>query len=163
MTVINMAGDILPQEWAEISTAEEFNIDRPNQIISATIFKEIHPIPSRLDLGLRLPADVNLPDVADLLVNFAMVIVEFPKLRDGRGFTIGRELRKRYAYCGDIRAYGFVIPDVLGMLVSCGFSSIVIPTAHPVDQWRDFTRLATSENTSENASPLLHRMLKRGV
>src|SRR5208283_4933157 len=56
--------------------------------------------------GLRLLPDAKLEEIAAQLPELALIEIEFPKFRDGRGFTLGRTLRERYGYKGDLRAVG---------------------------------------------------------
>jgi len=62
-------------------------------------------------LGVRVRSATLAPAIAADLDRFALVAVEFPKFRDGRGFSTARELRERYGYEGEIRAVGHVLPD----------------------------------------------------
>jgi uncharacterized protein (DUF934 family) len=57
-------------------------------------------------------------------VDLARVIaVSFPKFSDGRGYSIGRLLRERYGYKGELRAIGEVARDHLHAMEQCGFNA----------------------------------------
>jgi uncharacterized protein (DUF934 family) len=72
---------------------------------------------------LRLePAD-DPAKVAGGLAGATRVEVNFPKFGDGRGFSIGRLLRERYGYKGELRAVGQITRDHLFFLESCGFNA----------------------------------------
>ena len=72
---------------------------------------------------LRLePAD-DPAKVAGELATATRVEVNFPKFGDGRGFSIGRLLRERYGYKGELRAVGQITRDHLFFLESCGFNA----------------------------------------
>ena len=72
---------------------------------------------------LRLePAD-DPAKVAGELAGATRVEVNFPKFGDGRGFSIGRLLRERYGYKGELRAVGQITRDHLFFLESCGFNA----------------------------------------
>ena len=72
---------------------------------------------------LRLePAD-DPAKVAGELVGATRVEVNFPKFGDGRGFSIGRLLRERYGYKGELRAVGQITRDHLFFLESVGFDA----------------------------------------
>ena len=60
---------------------------------------------------------------ADRLARAARVEVHFPKFGDGRGFSIGRLLRERYGYTGELRAVGHLTRDHLLYLERCGFNA----------------------------------------
>ncbi|WP_298224707.1 DUF934 domain-containing protein [Acidocella sp.] len=76
-----------------------------------------------------LPPDVELAAVLPTLGELAVVAVEFPKFRDGRGFTIARAIRQ-HGYQGDLRATGHFLPEQFLFLISCGFSSFETPVEH---------------------------------
>ena len=72
---------------------------------------------------LRLePAD-DPAAFADRLAGATRVEVHFPKFGDGRGFSIGRLLRERYGYQGELRAVGHLTRDHLLYLERCGFDA----------------------------------------
>jgi uncharacterized protein (DUF934 family) len=72
---------------------------------------------------LRLEPTDDPAAFADRLRRVARVEVNFPKFGDGRGFSIGRLLRERYGYKGELRAVGHLTRDHLFFLESCGFDA----------------------------------------
>ena len=72
---------------------------------------------------LRLEPTDDPAKVAGELAGVARVEVNFPKFGDGRGFSIGRLLRERYGYKGELRAVGQITRDHLFYLESCGFDA----------------------------------------
>jgi uncharacterized protein (DUF934 family) len=72
---------------------------------------------------LRLEPTDDPAAVAERLARVARVEVHFPKFGDGRGFSIGRLLRERYGYTGELRAVGHITRDHLFFLESCGFDA----------------------------------------
>jgi len=72
---------------------------------------------------LRLePAD-DPAQIAAALEGASRVEVHFPKFGDGRGFSLGRLLRDRYGYKGELRAVGHITRDHLLYLERCGFDA----------------------------------------
>ncbi len=75
------------------------------------------------------PEMVVLDPAADLgalsgqLARLKVIAVNFPKYGDGRGYSIGRLLRERYGYRGELRAVGAVARDHLQLLARCGFDA----------------------------------------
>lgn len=62
-------------------------------------------------LGVRIASD-QVPDSLGADVHhFALIELEFPKFRDGRGYSSARTLRERMGYKGEIRARGDVLRD----------------------------------------------------
>ena len=72
---------------------------------------------------LRLEPTDDPAKVAGELAGVARVEVNFPKFGDGRGFSIGRLLRERHGYKGELRAVGQITRDHLFFLESCGFDA----------------------------------------
>ncbi len=62
----------------------------------------------------------------DRLAGLALVAVEFPKFTDGRGYSIGALLRRRYGWTGELRAIGEVLRDQLFYLARAGFDAFAL-------------------------------------
>jgi uncharacterized protein (DUF934 family) len=103
---------------------------------------------------VQLGPDARLDDIAPQLAGIGRVEIEFPKFRDGRGFTLARSLRERFGYKGDIRATGHFIPDQFAALVACGFSSFVTPPEHEPAQYM-------AQTAARQPGQLLRRMVVR--
>ncbi len=93
---------------------------------------------SPLEIGVHIE---NHADPRALVPHFdrlAMVSVAFPVFADGRGFSIGRMLR-RAGFVGRLRASGPVIADQFADLLACGFDEVAIPDdlarRQPVARW----------------------------
>lgn len=84
--------------------------------------------------GVVLPSDADIRLVDAQIFHFAVISIEFPKFRDGRGFTLARALRQR-GYKGDLRAVGHFLPDQFLSLLACGFSSFLPPKEHQPEQF----------------------------
>jgi uncharacterized protein (DUF934 family) len=78
---------------------------------------------SSSDKVLRLEPTDEPAAFADQLGRVARVEVNFPKFGDGRGYSIGRLLRERHGYRGELRAVGHITRDLLFYLESCGFDA----------------------------------------
>ena len=93
----------------------------------ATLIKQRRVItenaPSPNENVLRLEPGDDPAAVADRLDGVTRVEVNFPKFGDGRGFSIGRLLRERYGYKGELRAVGHITRDHLFFMESCGFDA----------------------------------------
>ena len=90
-------------------------------IIGRRVASETPPSPDEKVVRLE-PAD-DPAKVAGELATASRVEVNFPKFGDGRGFSIGRLLRERYGYKGELRAVGQITRDHLFFLESCGFDA----------------------------------------
>jgi uncharacterized protein (DUF934 family) len=63
-----------------------------------------------------------------------LIAVNFPKFNDGRGFSIGRLLRERFGFRGELRAIGDVLRDQLLFLRRCGFDAFALRDDQDVDE-----------------------------
>ena len=73
--------------------------------------------------GVSLQPDDEPERLAPLLPRLALIVVEFPKVGEGRGFSIAQLLRQRLGYRGELRARGALKRDQLFYLARCGFDS----------------------------------------
>ena len=81
---------------------------------------------TRGNVGVWLaPAD-DPALLADDVATLPVIAVDFPKFTDGRGYSIARLLRERYAYRGELRAIGDVQRDQLYYLSQVGFDAFVL-------------------------------------
>jgi uncharacterized protein (DUF934 family) len=74
-------------------------------------------------VGVRLASNEQAHLVAPYLAEIALVAIEFPTFKDGRGYTAARLLRDRFSYRGEIRAVGDVLRDQLNYMRRCGFDA----------------------------------------
>ncbi|MCG8490256.1 MAG: DUF934 domain-containing protein, partial [Sneathiellales bacterium] len=75
---------------------------------------------NRLGVILENTDDVHL--LKDDLERLALVVLQFPKMGDGRAYSQARTLRERLDYKGEIRATGDVLRDQLFYMQRCGFN-----------------------------------------
>ena len=76
--------------------------------------------PKTLELGNDAdPMDANLDGIT-------RIDLHFPKFTDGRAYSQALLLRRRYRFCGDIRATGDVLIDQLVHMHRSGFTSAVL-------------------------------------
>ncbi len=156
MALIDMYGKPLgdgPAEREVIGTWEAFRAARDKGAV-------LRPA------AVQLPPDAAAEAIAPWLTEINLVCIEFPKFRDGRGFTLARTLRTRYRFERDIRAVGHLLPDQLEALRQCGFSSVRTADEHPPEQWAPASGAGAS-TAREGASPgraalpLLNRLVPR--
>ena len=166
MALIDSQGQVIADEWT-YPDADSAPV-RAKAIIPLDVLSGLLDVVSGFGSGLTIERPIGTlvaPDIAvDLIVplldRLDLIVVQFPKFRDGRGFTIARALRERHGFKGDIRAIGHVLPDQLEALVQCGFSSIVTPDEHPSEQW---AKNSTASAVGRGPGPLLHRLVGRGA
>lgn len=87
-------------------------------------------------LGVLLGPAARAEDVAAALPDLSLIAVEFPKFRDGRGFSLARTLRERYGFTGEVRAVGHILPDQYRFLLRCGVSTVALPEDADPAPWQ---------------------------
>jgi uncharacterized protein (DUF934 family) len=74
-------------------------------------------------VGVVLTGADEPAEIASDIVHFAVIAVHFPQFTDGRGYSVGRVLRERYGWKGELRATGDVQRDQLAYLTRCGYNA----------------------------------------
>ncbi len=72
--------------------------------------------------SVRVEAGDDVRRLAPHLGRIRLIEVDFPKFRDGRGFSSARILREM-GYTGEIKATGDVLVDLVYFMRRCGFDS----------------------------------------
>ncbi len=80
-------------------------------------------------LGVRLPSDHSPEELGSDIDRLSLVVLEFPKFRDGRPFSWARLLRTRLRFKGEIRATGDYLYDQIAFLARVGFDAFELPSA----------------------------------
>lgn len=83
-------------------------------------------------LGVKINGDVDIERLAVWLPKLSLIAIDFPVFRDGRGFSLARQIR-RLGYQGELRATGQFARDQLGYLARCGFNAFDFATEVPSD------------------------------
>ncbi len=92
--------------------------------------------PAHAPLGVLVGPAARAEEVAAALPDLSLIAVEFPKFRDGRGFSLARTLRERYGFTGEIRAVGHILPDQYRFLLRCGVSTVALPEGADPAPWQ---------------------------
>ena len=116
MSKIIKNGQIIDDAWLVLKLAED---ETPEAIT-------LPDAPTLLPLAVWLESGEGPEAIANDLKHFAILGVNFPKFADGRGYSIARLLRERFAYTGEIRALGDVLQDQLFLLKRCGFDAFAL-------------------------------------
>lgn len=93
-------------------------------------------------LGVRLDGNDPLETLGPVAEQFPLLVVEFPAMTDGRGFSVARLLRDQYGYRGELRARGHFLRDQIFFLqrVGCNaFESSLIEAQDLLPGLSDFT------------------------
>lgn len=76
--------------------------------------------------GIWLAPDDEPADAESEFGRIALLAVDFPVFRDGRGFSTAYLLRSRYGWKGELRAIGDVLRDQLNFMKRCGFDAFAV-------------------------------------
>jgi uncharacterized protein (DUF934 family) len=77
-------------------------------------------------LGVRLQSSESPEALGEDVHRLSVVVLEFPKFRDGRAFSWARMLRTRIGYRGEIRASGHFLYDQLAFMARMGIDAFEV-------------------------------------
>jgi uncharacterized protein (DUF934 family) len=110
-------------------------------------------------VGVWLAGDDAPASIADDLQQFELIAVRFTSFTDGRGYSIGRLLRERYGWRGELRAIGDVQRDQLYYLLRCGFDAFALRDGEDMQTaltaFEDFSE--AYQTSVDRAVPLFRR------
>jgi uncharacterized protein (DUF934 family) len=81
--------------------------------------------------GVIIASSEAVEEIGAYVPQLALICVDFPAYRDGRGFTTARLLRERYHYKGPLRATGDVLQDLVFFMLRCGVDELVLKAKDP--------------------------------
>lgn len=97
----------------------------PNLLLTFTQWHGIRSQwPVGMAVGVLLPNDTAVEDLAADLPRLALVALQFPKWTDGRAYSQAHLLRSRFKFQGEIRAAGEVLVDMMALLQRTGFDAV---------------------------------------
>jgi uncharacterized protein (DUF934 family) len=121
-------GKAYPDEKGVIVTLARFQGERDNLFAHRSL------------VGVRLASNENPGVLRADLHRLAVVVLEFPKFRDGRAFSWARMLRTRFDYKGEIRATGDFLFDQIAHMARTGFDAFEVRQDFKIE---DFHRAMT--------------------
>ena len=85
MLLVNKSGQYIQDQWQYIGSEDTIPANG-NLVIALERWAEIETLPVRK--GIWLSPDNNVADIARLLPDAELVLIDFPKFRDGRGYAL---------------------------------------------------------------------------
>ncbi len=76
--------------------------------------------------GLLVDGDADIQVLASLLPRLNLIAVQFPKVVDGRGYSLAYLICNRLHYAGELRAVGDFTRDQLFYLQRTGFNAMTL-------------------------------------
>jgi uncharacterized protein (DUF934 family) len=124
-------GELATDRWA-IAGDDDVSLSG-DVLVSARRWPSLDATAHRGLLGLVLPADTLLEELAFDYTAVPLIAIAFDDCTDGRGYSLARLLR-REGYAGDLRAVGDVRRDQVFYLERCGFTSFGIPAGRDAQE-----------------------------
>ena len=161
-------GTVTDDSWTLVRDGEASLPSSPAIVPLATWLAQRDELRKRDDVGVWLsPADDPALLAGDT-ETLPLIAVDFPKFADGRGYSIGRLMRERFSFKGELRAVGDVARDQLYYLHQVGFDAFLLRDGKDAQDalasLRDFTDgyQVTNRRTpwfrrSDTDLPLRHR------
>ena len=122
----------LPESGGAIVSLTRFRKDRD------TLLARNAPI------GVRLKSEESPEELGDDVHRLSVVVIEFPKFTDGRGFSWARMLRTRLGFKGQVRATGDFIFDQISYQHRTGFDAWDVREGFTLDDFRRALREMTN-------------------
>ena len=101
---------------------------QPTSLLTLQQFKKVEKKlhSKNFKVGIIIDSDNSLESIEKNLTLFSMIQINFKNFKDGRPFTMAKELRKLYLFKYEIRASGHILPDQFIFLLRSGFSTVEI-------------------------------------
>lgn len=130
-------GQIVEDSWRPLADDEPVPAEQPVVVTLKRWQAERGTLLGRnAPLGVRLPNNQPVAALAPDLPRLELIILEFPKLNDGRAYSQARLLRERHGYRGELRATGNVLRDQFLFMQRCGFDAVEPAKPDPLPAWR---------------------------
>ena len=119
---------VVDDRWTLVRDEGDISLTSSDALIVplATWKKHGDELRARGDVGVWLAPSEDPAELAEDIATLPLIAVDFPQFADGRGYSIGRLLRERYRFTGELRAIGDVQRDQLYYLAQCGFNAFAI-------------------------------------
>ncbi len=116
--------------WSGVSS-EEGSLGRlfpaPFLLLEPTQWRAVrNHWPRGMPVGIALPNDVAVKEIASDLGRLSLITLQFPKWTDGRAYSQAHLLRARYRFTGEVRATGDALVDMLPLLQRSGFDTVAL-------------------------------------
>lgn len=131
-------GRIVADDWVPVPDGAPLATDAPVIVSLARWRAEREALLAEdRPLGVRLAGDTPVDEIVGDLPRLSLIAVEFPAITDGRGYTLGRLLRERYGFEGELRAVGDLVRDVYPFLHRCGFDAVEARNEEDARAWEE--------------------------
>ncbi len=132
-------GAIVDDQWITLGSEDAAPIpsatEAPFLMVSLKVWQaKRDPLLARDgQLGLLLETNDEPAPIGADVARFGVIAIHFAQFTDGRGYSLGRLLRDRYCYSGELRAVGDVLQDQLFYLKRSGFNAFAVRADKSID------------------------------
>ncbi|ASJ72391.1 DUF934 domain-containing protein [Granulosicoccus antarcticus] len=92
-------------------------------LASLTRFLALQAVGSHTVSGVYLAPEDDVQLLAGHLHRIQLIVIDFPKFTDGRGYSQARMLRDHFHFSGELRASGDIRPDQLLFMARAGIDA----------------------------------------
>lgn len=134
------AGGFVADEWTHLDDEAALPEEGAVIVSLARFLAASADVPQGVRLAPFVKAGDDPAQLADHLAGLDLVVVDFAKFSDGRGYSTARLLRQRYGFAGEIRASGDVLLDQIPLMRRVGFDAFAIlnePTLRALEAGHD--------------------------
>ena len=124
--IINDQGLVEINHFEEVSNIKDYIKLKYCLFTKDFFFENLKEIRNNKKNGLKIGCDQGINELGKYLDTFNLIDINFLSFRDGRPFSIARDLREIYHFKKEIRASGYILPDQFIFLIKCGFNSVEI-------------------------------------
>jgi uncharacterized protein (DUF934 family) len=162
MSEIILHDAVVDDDWQVLRPAADEPVIVPpgRHIVPVAIWLDQQAVlGARGDVGVWLGGTDDPAKLASSLSSLSMIAVDFPKFTDGRGYSIAYLLRSRFAYRGELRAIGDVLPDQLFYMKRVGFDAFAVRADKDIREALQSLRPFTDayQGSWDNAVPAFRR------
>ena len=135
MTKLLKSGAFIADPYNTV--ADDAPLPEGGAIVSLARFKKERDslLARNVPLGVRLQASESPELLGEDVGRLSLVMLEFPKFRDGRAFSWARMLRTRMGFKGEIRAVGDFLYDQVNYQHRVGFDAWEVPDNFTVEMF----------------------------
>lgn len=127
--LIDILGNPVADVWTLVAKDNEFSsldLNQPLILPLALWLEHESDLIDQPHIGVWLDSDEAPELLGQKAARLKLIAVNFPVFTDGRGYSIARLLRERFAFQGELRAIGDVLLDQLFYMKRCGFDRFVL-------------------------------------
>lgn len=120
------------------NVADDAAMPANGSIVSLARFKKDREqlLERNAPLGVRLASNESPESLDGDVHRLSVVALEFPRFRDGRGFSWARMLRARLGFTGEIRAVGPYLYDQIAFMRRVGIDAFEVPEGFTLEDYR---------------------------